>query len=327
MNAYVENSISSSSFPQSIIDGYTTEYNGYKSELSGLESGYTAFKNSTSTFLANYKNNEVSAVAGLEVQKKNLATGEFESTLGLERTQIGASRDIEQSKIALDSAESNYNNAVSNKEITLRKLEVSLTDARLSLEQAEKEFAKLSIVSPIDATVTRVNVSVGQEVSTGIPMVEIASRNPEIIFDLDSTAVMLLKIGSMQPVLYNGQTYSGTVVGVSQVANDSLLYAARITLLESPKYLGEVATIKLSLASEYPMLPNEIVKVVSEKRGEISVLFGSVITPMSVEIGSVIGRSIQIITPLPDNLEIITSDISNFDERKSVIEKRKTDEK
>lgn len=100
-----------------------------------------------------------------------------------------------------------------------------------------KEFSKLSIISPIDATVTRVNVSVGQEVSTGTPVIEIASHSPEIVFDLDSTAVALLKIGSTQPVVYNDVTYSGTVVGVSQVANDSLLYTARITLPGSPKYL------------------------------------------------------------------------------------------
>jgi multidrug resistance efflux pump len=209
---YLENSITSSSFPQATIDGFTTEYIGYKTELSLLETSYTTFKNTTSTFLATYKNNEASVAAGLEVQKKNLTTGEFESTLGLDRTKIGIDRDITQAQITRDSAEANYNNAVSNKEITLKKLAVSLTDAKLALEQAQKEFGKLSIVSPIDATVTRVNVSVGQEVSMGIPMIEIASRNPEIIFDLDTVAVSLLKVGSSQDVLYDGETYSGTVV-------------------------------------------------------------------------------------------------------------------
>lgn len=209
---YLENSITSSSFPQVTIDGFTTEYIGYKTELSLLETSYTTFKNTTSNFLATYKNNEASVAVGLEVQKKNLTTGEFESTLGLDRTKIGIDRDITQAQITRDSAEANYNNALSNKEITLKKLAVSLTDARLSLEQAQKEFGKLSIVSPIDATVTRVNVSVGQEVSMGIPMVEIASHNPEIIFDLDTVVVSLLKVGSSQDVLYDNEMYSGTVV-------------------------------------------------------------------------------------------------------------------
>lgn len=325
-NAYIENSIPSSSFAQTTIDGYVAEYLGYKSELAILESTYTTFKNSTSTFLANYKNNEASMAAGLEVQKKNLSTLEFESALGLDRTKISVDRDIAQAKIVLESAEANYQNSVSNKDITLRKLEVSLTDARLALEQAEKEFSKLSIVAPIDATITRVHVSVGQEVSLGTPMVEISSQNPEIIFDLDSVSVGLLKIGSVERVFYDGETYSGTVVGISQVADSSLLYTARITLSESPKYLGGVATIKLSLETDSVLLPNEVIKVVSEGEGEIFVLSGSTLVPMNVKLGTVIGRSIEVRTQLPDNLEIITSDVSNFDERKNVIEKRKTGE-
>jgi hypothetical protein len=44
---------------------------------------------------------------------------------------------------------------------------------------------------------------------------------------------------------------------------------------------------------------------------------------MSVKLGSVMNRSIEILTPLQDGLEIITSDISNFDEKKSIAEKRK----
>lgn len=320
---YIENSISSTSFPQSIIDAFTTEYIGYKTELSTLENVCTTFTNTASTFLATYKNNEASIAAGLEVQKKNLTTGEFESTLSLDRMKITIDRDITQAKIMKDSAESNYYNAISNKEITLKKLAVSLTDAELALDQAEKEFAKLSIVSPIDATVTRVNVSIGQEVSMGIPMIEIASRNPEIIFDLDSVAVNLLKIGSGQDVIYNGEVYSGTVVWVSQVANDSLLYTARLTLQKSPQYLGEVATIKLALKSNYLMLPTEIIRVIGEGQGELSILSGSTILPMSVKLWAVIGRDIEIRTPLSPDLIIITSDVSNFDAEKNIIEQRK----
>lgn len=87
-----------------------------------------------------------------------------------------------------------------------------------------------------------------------------------------------------------------------------------------------MATIKLSLASDYAMLPNEMVKIVSEEQGELSILSGSIIVPMNVKLGSVMNRSIEIRTPLADNLEIITSDVSNFDERKNVVEKRKVGE-
>lgn len=71
------------------------------------------------------------------------------------------------------------------------------------------------------------------------------------------------------------------------------------------------------------MFPNEIVKIISEEQGELSVLSGSTIIPMDVKLGSVIGRSIEILTPLPGDFEIITSDVSNFDEKKNTLERRK----
>lgn len=74
------------------------------------------------------------------------------------------------------------------------------------------------------------------------------------------------------------------------------------------------------------MLPNEIVKIISEEQGELAVLSGSTIIPMSVKIGSVIDRSIQILTPLSPELELITSDVSNFDDKKNTLEKRKSKE-
>ena len=264
MSDMLENSIVSQTLPQTQLDGYVSLFTGYKTQLSGLESGFIAFKNGANSFLSSYKNNEASAAAALVVQEKNLTTGQFESQLGLDRTQIAIENSVEQARLAYESAKSGYENALQNRQITLEKLQVSRKDATIALEQANKESAKLSIVSPIDATVTRVNTSIGQDVATGTPVIELASSTPEIIFDLDADSVALLKIGSQEPVSYDGKTYTGTVVGVSQVANDSLLYTARIVLSTSPKYLGGVATIKLSLASAHVMLPNEMVKVISE---------------------------------------------------------------
>ena len=320
MGTMFENSISSQTLPQTQLDGYVTLFNGYKSSLSGLETGFAGFKSGANTFLSNYKNNEASAAAALEVQRKNLATGEFEATLGLDRTKLSLTNGVEQARLAYESAKSAYQNAIDTRRVTLEKLQVSRTDAVLALEQANKEVAKLAIVSPIDATVTHVVTSVGQDVSTGTPVIELASNTPEIVFDLDAESVALLKIGSNEKVEYDGKTYTGTVVGVSQVANDSLLYTARVVLPVAPKYLGGIATIKLSLQSKHLMLPNEMIKVISESKGELNVLSGATIATIPVDLGESIGKSVEIITPLDPKTELITSDVSNFDERKFTIE-------
>lgn len=326
---YIENSIPASALPQSAIDAYVAAFTGYKAELSGLEAAQVAFRNSTNSFLKTYKNNEASAAAALDVQRKQIATqenalenGQFDTRLSLERAQISITNEIEQSRIAYENADSSYKNAVSNRDVSLRKLQVGRTDASLGVEQSEKEASKLTITAPIDGTVTRVIASVGQEITTGNPVIEVASRNPEVVFTLDSDSVSLLQIGSNEEVEYEGKTYTGTVVGLSQVATDALLHTARIVLSESPKYLGGVATIHLELKSEYPLIPASMVKIVSEQEGELSTLSGETIAVKSVKLGKVNGSLVEIITPLDANTELITSDVANFDPKKFYPQKK-----
>ncbi|MFZ4461633.1 MAG: efflux RND transporter periplasmic adaptor subunit [Patescibacteria group bacterium] len=320
---YLENSITSSEFPQSSVDGYINTYTGYKNEVASLEAGYVNFRNGAASFLATYRNNESSALAGLEVQRKQievqkngLNTGEFEANLGLDRTKIEIEKTLSTYKNVVDNAQANYDNAVKNKDITLRKLEVTQTDAALSLQQAQEELSKLSILAPIDGTVTKVIASVGQDVNAGTPMVEIANKNPEVVFDVDFDTVGQLKIGATSPVLYEEKSYTGTVVGVSQVASDSLQYSVRVALSQSPALIGGIAKISLKLPSAMPILPTKMVKVLTEQTGEIQTFSGGVFVPKTVKLGRISGSTIEILTPIDLETEIVTSDITNFDARK-----------
>lgn len=270
---YLENSITSSSFPQTQLDGYIAINNGYKTELSGLESAETAFQNSVATFLANYKNNESSASAALTVQEKNievqtrqLQTNSFDSSISLDKLKASNEQMITTSKIAVESARLAYENAKENKIISLKKLSLAESDASLSVSQAQEEFSRLSILAPIDGSITKVIASVGQDVNNGTPIIELANRNPEITFDAEASIVPLLKVGSTQIVKYQDSSYTGTIIGVSQVATDSLLYSARITLPNTTLLLGQVASIELKLPSLYPVLPTDIIKVISDKK-------------------------------------------------------------
>ncbi len=270
---YLENSSVGSEFPQSQLDGFIASNNGYKSEVSGLENAWVAFRNGASSFLANYKNTEGSSAAGLQVQEKNievqkrqLQTGQFESTISLDKMRTANAQSITTAKLALESAQANYDNAVKNKTLTLTKLQLSQSDASLSVVQAQEELDKLMIRAPIDGSITRVSASVGQDVSQGTLMIEMANRNPEITFDVEASIVPLLKIGTSQQVKYQDKSFTGTVVGVAQVATDTLLYTTRVVLSETPSLLGQVATIELQLPSQNPVLPVDVLRVISDKK-------------------------------------------------------------
>ena len=309
----LENSITSTSFPQATVDGYIATYNGYKSTLSGLENAFVAFKNSATSFLSNYKNNEASALAGIELQRRNLVSGEFDAKVGYERSKIAINAGNENALLSLKTAELNLENAIKNRDTTMRKLEVSRSDAELQLRQAGVELSKLQIVSPIDATIVKVIAQVGQEVSAGTSVVEISSRTPEVLIDVDSTTAGILETGASVEVSASGKSYTGTVVGVSKVANSALLYSIRIVLSDSPDLLGGAATVKISLPNPYPVVPVDAVKILSEQSGEMTVFSGGTFESVPVKIGRLSEGTAEILEGPSGDAEVLLTDVSNFD--------------
>lgn len=321
---YLENSVVSTVFPQSKLDALIATNNGYKSEIAGIESSWVAFRNGASTFLANYKNNESSAASGLivqekniEVQKRQLATSQFDSSLNLEKTKTANNQSIANANLALETAKNNLENATKNRTLTLEKLKISETDASLNVSQAQREYEKLIIRAPIDGSITRVPASVGADVNPGTPMVELANRNPEIIFDVEANIAKLLEVGASQKVSYQGKEYEGIVVGVSAVATDTLLYSARIKVQEPISQLGQVATISLQIPSDHRVLPTDLIKILSERRGEIQTIKDGQLSHVEVDLGNIVGSSVEILTDVPKDTTVILNNVSNFDSKKS----------
>jgi hypothetical protein len=147
-----------------------------------------------------------------------------------------------------------------------------------------------------------------------------ANQNPEITFEVEAAIVPLLKVGETQQVKYEGRSYTGTIVGVSQVATDTLLYATRIIVSGNPSLLGQVATIELQLPTRNPVVPTDIVRVISDKKAEIQTLSGSQLLPVEVQIGRIAGSQVEIISSISEDTQIVTSNTSNFDPKKSKIQ-------
>ncbi len=324
---YLQDSTLSSTFTQSRLDGLIALNNGYKTELSGMEAAWVGLRNGASTFLANYKNNESSAAAGLvvqeqniEVQKRQLTSSQFDTSLNLDKTTTTGIQQATTAKLALETAKLNLATAEKNRSITLDQLKISETDANLSLAQAEREYEKLIIRAPIDGSITRVTASIGADVSPGTPMVELANQSPEILFDVEADIAKLLEVGTSQNVLYQEKTYSGVVVGVSTVATETLLYTARIKIQEPVAQLGQVATIRLQIPSEHRVIPTDLIKILSERYGEIQTVKDDRIVPVEVQLGRIFGSSVEILSDVPDDTQVILNNVSNFDEKKSKLQ-------
>lgn len=148
-------------------------------------------------------------------------------------------------------------------------------------------------------------------------MIEMANKTPELSIDVEAAVVPLLAIGSEQTILYDGTELKATVVGVSQIATESLLYTARLVLAETPSLLGQVARVQLILPSKYPVMSTDIVQIISDKKGQIITLSGSTLAPVEVDLGRIAGSRVEVISKIDQKTPVVITNTSNFDAKKS----------
>jgi multidrug resistance efflux pump len=302
-----QNTIASSSFSQTEIATKQAVFTGLQSSYQINNGAFVAFYSSYKTFSATYLDTRASQKKGLELLKNQ--RGVYLKSVEIQTSQIGLTSS--NAKLTLETAKK-------NRDITLRRLKNTIRDAQIGVESAARDYEKLSVKSPIDGVITKMTVSLGQDINVGTPLFEVSNSSAEVSVNIPSDIVGALSIGKIIPVVQGLDTLSGTVIGISSVADQNLLHAVRISLPRTPKNLGDFVTIQIPVEAAHPFLPVNIVKIVSDKQGEIQAFSGSKITTIDVDLGRVNGDNIEILTPLLGDLKIITTDVGSFDERQFV---------
>lgn len=276
-------------------------YNNLRSLEYASNTNLTTWKTSTLTFLKNYKNNEQAIKVALESIHRTLTPDEEalinsskEAKLLYDQNIIDLKDRIKAAELSLRQAENARDTAVKTKEATLIQLGASRNTALLSIDQAERDYSKLSVVAPFDGTVTKVTGSIGQRTNMGTPVVEVVSNNPEVVVDLDAEIAAHLMMNDTIQVRVGKNTFDGVVTAVSHAAGANLLYSTRISVPQALKYIGSAATLvfkgtKEVIDNEQGMkniiLPLKSVKIISEQEGQI-VLYesGGTLTYKSVHL-------------------------------------------
>jgi multidrug resistance efflux pump len=238
-------------------DGWVIAWNAIKSQIQGSETGFNAWKAQTLNFFRTYQNTEEAtrlAVLSLERELTPLELQSLEKTkdmkLTYENTRIDLRDRISATELALKQAENAKNTALKARDATLSQLGASRESGVLTLEQAKREFSKLTIMAPFDGSVTRVIASVGQRVNPGTPVLEVVSNSPEILVDLDAEIVSSLQAGDEVRVRVGEESFSGTISAIARSAGANLLYATRITVPGATKFIGQAATVIFSSIEE-----------------------------------------------------------------------------
>lgn len=324
--------------PQVMQDGWLTLWNGIKTQIQWSETGFNAWKSQTLTFFNNYQNTEkatqialVSLTRELNADEITFLSGSQDAKLTYENTRVDLKDRLKTVELALRQAESARNNARKGKELTLNQLAASRNSNTLSLEQAKREYSKLAAIAPFDGTVTKVIASVGQRTNMGTPLIEIASNVPEIVLDVNSDIASHISNGDSVTVKMDSKTFTGTIIALSRTAWANLLYTIRISVPSALGSLGSAVNVIFSLSKETispdawerVILPLKSVKIISEQEWEIALLgSGNTITYKSVKLWRVAGEWVEVIDKLDPSLEIILTDLSNFESGKYILVKK-----
>lgn len=327
----IQNNTVGAGLSQDLQNGWTAAWNGYRSQIGWTESAYNGWKSGALIFLKSYKNNELwtrLAVASLSrelsSEEKSSLESNPEAKLAFDTNRINLKDQIDNAKLSVEQAEKSYKSAVELQGATISQLDASMKNAEISLDQARRDYRKLTISAPIDGTVTKILTNVGQNISPGSPVAEFSGKLPQILLDIDSNLAANLLIGDMVTIQTEWQSLTGTISAVSLVSNTNLLSTVRMSVQNGEKYIGKTASILFQSRErsfkELFILPINAVKILSEEEGEVYVISGDgTLSKKSVKLWKVGDINIEVMGDFNENDTIITSDMSNYDENKNTI--------
>ena len=331
----LQNSVIGGGLPQELLTGWVASWNGQRATIQGSQWWYNAWKVQTLTFLKGYQNTEsatnlalASLTRPLTAEEQSQVNSSTDIKVTYENTRIDLKDKIENARLTFEQAKKSYDTAQALKWATLIQLDANRENAKIALQQAERDASKLRVSAPIDGIISRVIASIGQSVNIGTSVAEFTSKQPQIIIDIEPSLVASLVVGQNVSILVAERTLTGIITALSTVANANLLSTVRISVPDGQPYLGESVLLTFSPKdeTEWPTiltLPLGAISIIAEGEGEIRIYTTTGVTRESVKIGQTLGDTVEILSPLASGTEVIITDMSNYDESKQTIGKKK----
>lgn len=213
------------------IDGYQTQY-------TALSSGLVSFLNTVQAFLATYENDRSSREKAIQTTEKS-------------------------SKDALGLAKNSYETSKNSRDVTLKQLTQNISAAQIRLRGAQSNVNRLLITAPVSGVVGKIQVDIGEEISNGRPIIDIASEDAECDITVDSAMLEQLQAGMEVQVDYRGKTLPGKIISISPLADKGLNFSVKIGVNASIDVFGDFATIRIPLTAIFPTLPLTAVNILA----------------------------------------------------------------
>jgi hypothetical protein len=199
-------------------------------------------------------------------------------------------------------------------------LDNTIQDAQIQSQDAMRQYAKLTVTAPIRWTVWDILVDAWQELSVWTPAFTLSSIDNQLVeISFTRKEYPYVTVWTNVQVVYNDEQLTGTIQSLSSVATSAWSYKAVVSLSESVSLLGGVARVTLALDSPYTVLPLNAVTSLADWEWYIWVIDGDGLEKYTVSLGLVWWEYIEILDDIPSSFQVVTSDVSNFDEREHTV--------
>ena len=190
---------------------------------------YTTQRDQASAVVSQEKarvDNAKAQLPGLKAAKE-FAQRTFDRQKQLLEEKVISRSEFEQAQNSLQTAEANYNAALE----TIRGGQAGVASAQASLQRANKDLSRTSVLAPMNGVVSLLNVKkgervVGNSMMAGTEMMRIADMNKiEVRVDVGENDIPKVSLGDSAVIevdAYNNRKFRGVV---TQIASSSVLAA------------------------------------------------------------------------------------------------------
>ncbi len=276
----------------------------------------------------------VASEAAGKITEVNFKLGDY-----VTKGQVLARVDDRYKKLALDNAKISYGkfeedvkryqtlregDAVSKTQ--LRDIKVGYENARIQLEQAQKQLEDTYVRAPFSGYITSKEVDLGKFVNASSPVAGIADISQlKIALSVSESNVYNLRQGQRVAVttpVYPNATFDGVIASISPKGDRAHAYPVEITLANNRQYplkSGTYVNISIDMGKTQPMLtiPRDAI-VSSVKDPSVYLVEGDNVRLVKIITGQDHGKKLEVLQGLKSGDQVVTSGQINLMDGASV---------
>lgn len=284
------------SFTEAQISSYRANVSGFQASYNLKNWAFITLNNSINSFLKTYENNEESLSKQIELLESDKKIY------------------VKWLDVRLEIDESTLNEAISNKNLTLRQLDTIITDSRITYKQALNNVDKLWIKSPINWTIAEIMIDVWQEVWMWTTLFNILNNsNNEISIWFSKEELNFINSWNKAIVKFEDIVYTWSVYSISNVADKNLKYIWKVSIEQGIKFIWNIVNVDIPFSTEKNILPINIIKIDNSWKWIINILNDWKIVKKTVTLWNIYFDKVEILGEFDLNDEIIITNIDKFD--------------